>query len=112
MKRTLLTALLLATTAANAQPMSWTSAPVFIGQTETQHGIRGLGYVAQIASTTPDAQGNYEVWTFNVVQSQESFADHLAIQTRAQCNASGDNSCVLGVPGWQEVLIPTEIFVK
>jgi hypothetical protein len=99
-------AFLLSAGQASATGLKFNSMPVFLGQVQTQHGGVGLGYVAQIMSTTPDAQGYIEIFTHTgVVQTQESYADHLAIQTRAACNATGDNSCVLGVPGWQETLV-------
>ena len=97
--------LLLSASPAIAAGLKFNSMPVFLGQVQTQHGIVDLAYEAQIMSTTPDAQGYIEVFTHTVVQSQESYADHLAIQTRAACNASGDNSCVLGQPNWQETLL-------
>lgn len=88
-----------------AAGLKFYSMPVFLGQVKTQHGIIDLGYEAQIMSTTPDQQGYIEVFTNQVVQSQESYADHLAIKTRAACNASGDNSCVFGDPNWKETLL-------
>ncbi len=107
MKRfALAAAILLSAAPAMAAGLQFNSAPVFIGQVETQHGIIGLGYYASIMSVGPNAQGYMEIWTNTaVIQSQESYADHLAIQMRAICNKSGDNSCVNGVPGWQETLV-------
>ena len=106
MKKVVFTALaMLSAGPAMAAGLQFNSMPVFLGQVQTQHGIVALGYQAQIVSTTPDAQGYIEVFTNQVVQSQESYADHLAIQTRAACNATGDNSCAQGQPNWAETLL-------
>ena len=93
---------------ALAAPLKWVSAAVFVGQTMGKSGP-ALTYYPAIISTTPDAQGYYETWTQEQFYAQESFADHEAIQMRAACNLSGDNSCVNGVPGWVETLNPNPI---
>jgi len=106
LKRIAFAAVVLLTAApAMAAGLKFYSMPLFLGQVKTQHGIIGLAYCAQIMSTTPDNQGYIEVFTSKVVQSQESYADHLAIKTRAECNTTGDNSCVLGDPNWKETLM-------
>ena len=94
---------------AFAGSLQWVSAPVFAGQTMTQAGL-ALTYYPSIVSITPDASGAYEVWTQLKPYAQESYADHEAIQERAACNKTGDNSCVSGQPGWVETLNPGPIY--
>ena len=92
-----------------AAGLQWVSAPVFVGQTMTQSGL-ALTYYPSIISITPDSAGYYEVWTEVKAYTQESYADHEAIQERAACNKTGDNSCVNGQPGWVETLNSNPIF--
>jgi hypothetical protein len=91
--------------------MTWVSAPVFIGQATKPDGSKHVTYLAAIQSEQPDANGSYELFVQTKPYYQESFADRKAIHVRALCNASGDNSCVIGQPGWQEIL-QTLTFVK
>lgn len=93
---------------ALAGGLQWVSAAVFVGQTMGKSGL-ALTYYPSIISITPDPQGYYEAWTQVQFYSQESFADHEAIQMRAACNKTGDNSCVIGQPGWVETLNPNPI---
>ena len=95
---------------ALADPLKWDSAVVFVGQTISKNGSPALTYYPSIVSITPDASGNYEVWTQVQTYTQESFADHEAIQMRAACNTTGDNSCVAGQPGWVESLHAEPIY--
>ncbi len=94
---------------ALAANLQWVSAPVFVGQVTAKNGTF-LTYYPSIVSITPDDQGNYEVWTQVRKYQQESYADHLAIQMRAECNKTGDNSCVAGKPGWVETLEPNPVY--
>ena len=89
---------------AQSAKLTWTSNVTFVGQTATTNGGTALTYLAEIRSTTPDANGFYELFVQTKPYYQESFADHEAIEMRAACNATGDNSCVLNVPGWTEYL--------
>ena len=91
-----------------AAGIKWVSADVFVGQTQTPTGAV-LTYYPSIIAITPDAAGYYEVWTEVKVYTQESFADHEAIQERAACNMTGDNSCVNGQQYWVETLNPNPI---
>ena len=84
--------------------LSWVSAPVFIGQTAKADGSKHVTYLAAIQSEQPDASGQYELFVDTKPFYQESFADVVAIKKRAACDETGDNSCVLNRPGWQEVL--------
>ena len=94
---------------ALAGTLQWVSAPVFVGQLPAKDGLY-LTYYPSIVSITPDAQGYYEVWTQRRKYQQESYADHEAIQERAMCNATGDNSCVNGKPGWIETLQANPVY--
>ena len=95
---------------ALASGLQFVSAPVFVGQ--TQKPGKGLAptWYAALMSTSKDAAGYYEVWVQNKPYYQESFADHKALKERASCNSTGDNSCVAGQAGWNEVLISNPIF--
>ena len=94
---------------ALAAPLKWVSAPVFIGQTTGSNGP-ALTYYPAIFAVTPNADGYYEVWVQVQFFAQESYADHQAIQERAACNKTGDDSCVNGQPGWVETLQTNPIF--
>ena len=94
---------------ALAAPLQWVSAPVFVGQTMGKNGP-ALTYYPSIVAITPDGNGLYEVWTQVQFYSQESFADHQAIQMRAACNKTGDNSCVAGMPGWVETFETSPVY--
>ena len=89
---------------AESGKLLWDSNVTFVGQTNLPSGGTALTYLAEIRSTTPDASGNYELFVLSKPFYQESYADHLAIEMREACNATGDNSCVLNQPGWTEYL--------
>ncbi len=101
---------LIAGSPAMAAGLKWVSSAVFVGQTPSKNGALALTYYPSIVSTTPDASGYYEVWTQVQFYSQESFADHEAIQMRAACNLTGDNSCVNGQPNWVETLQTNPVY--
>ena len=105
MKKILLpiAALFLSYPAMAQTKLSWFSAPLFYGQTTDANGVKVLTYLATIQSTTPDANGVYEYWVDTKPFYQESFADVTALNERKACDATGDNSCVSGAPGWIEI---------
>jgi hypothetical protein len=94
---------------ALASGLKWVSAPIFVGQTQKPGKGLALTWYPSIISITQDASGAYEVWIQNKPYYQESYADHKAISERASCNETGDNSCVNGHAGWNEILISNPI---
>ena len=90
---------------AFATGLQWVSAPIFVGQTQKPGKGLATTWYPSIISTSPDAAGSYEVWIQYKPYYQESFADHKAIKERAECNLTGDNSCVNGQAGWHEILV-------
>ena len=94
---------------AFASGMQWVSAPVFVGQTQKPGKGLALTYYPAIISTSQDSSGYYEVWVQYKPYYQESYADHKAIKERAECNLTGDNSCVNGQADWHEILISNPI---
>ncbi len=84
--------------AATSDGLTWTSAPLFIGQV---HGH--TAWVPMIQSMQADANGLYEMFYQTKTYSQESYADHKAIATRADCNRTHSNACVVSRADWQQV---------
>ena len=96
-------AMLFAVPAMAQTKLSWFSAPLFYGQTTDSKGANVLTYLATIRSTTADADGVFEFWVNTKPFYQESYADVASLNARKECDASGDNSCVSGQPGWVEI---------
>jgi hypothetical protein len=110
MRKTLLAAVAFAAFASPAfaerGPYAWFSAPIYIGQGQDPHNSNNKQvplFVAMLfSSKAPDGE-QYIFLHYGAPQTQESYADHEALQLRAQCNATGDDSCVQGQPGWVEL---------